>query len=203
MKHIPAFAAVAVLGLTLAACSPQDEAPSSESAANEAAETTAASGSEQSDSVEAIDFQNAVIREKGTDKGMTGIFGDLVNTTDDDVTITGFTTSLGEAHYEIHETIDGTMTEMEDPLVIPGGETHTLKPGGDHFMIMEYMEEIPAGDSVDITIELEGGETVEISAVPVRTMGAGDEDYDEDGGVSGHSMEDQSTEGVEADHESH
>lgn len=200
MKRISAVAAAAALTLSLVACSPQNEAPSTDAADSSA--TTEATQSAESSAV-AIEFKDAVIREKGTDKGMTGIFGELVNTSDEDVIITGFTTSLGDARYEIHETVDGTMKKMDDPLVIPAGETHVLKPGGDHLMIMEYMEAIPAGDVVDITLELEGGETAEITDVPVRAMGAGDEDYDEGGELSGHSMEDQSTEGADASAEMH
>lgn len=186
MKRISALAAAAILGLSAAACTPQNEAPSTQPAESSPASETVSAESEAGDVVE---LQNAVVREKGTDNDMTAIFGELVNTTDDDVTVTGFATSLGDANYEMHETVDGTMSEMDSPLVIPAGGTHALEPGGDHFMIMGYAEAIPAGDTVDITLELDGGQTVEIPSVPVRTMGAGDEEYGEDGELSGHSAD--------------
>lgn len=177
MKNLKTLVSVVVAGSLLVACSPQNENP---------APDNQEVGPDVEASADGLEFTDAVVREKGADQEMTGIFGELVNNSEEDVTIEGFTTSLGDAHYEIHEVVDGTMQKMSEPLVIAAGETRTLQPGGDHFMIMGYPEEIPAGETIDLTIELAEGDDVEVKDIPVRTMGAGDESYGEDGHLMGH-----------------
>lgn len=124
---------------------------------------------------------------EGGDSGssMTAIFGTLRNKTDHEITVTGFSTSLdslddshdGDPSYEIHETADGKMRRKEGGITIPAGGEHELAPGGDHFMIMDYAPEIPAGASLDLTLDTDDGERIEIPGLSVRTVGAGDEDY--------------------------
>lgn len=201
------LAAIAGLALvTVAACSPPNENPSTETAEPTAEATTEATAEDTAteaaddaeQDAEGLTFSEAVVREKGTDNEMTAIFGELENNTDDEIVISGFTTSLDAPVNELHEVVDGVMQEMESDLVIPTGESHVLEPGGDHFMIMGYPEAIMAGDEVDVTVELADGATVEFPAVPVRTIGAGEENYGADGELSGH-------EGHEdhGDHEGH
>lgn len=124
---------------------------------------------------------------------MTPIFGTLRNTTDQDLHVVGFTTSLGDASYEIHEVVDGVMRQKEGGFDIPAGGTHELAPGGDHFMIMEYADKIPAGSAIDVTLLLDDGTTSVVPDVAVRTMlpgdeGYGDEGYGDDGQVQDHSQ---------------
>lgn len=161
----------AVSALALGACqSPPNENPSTE---------TSEEGT--------LTFENAVVREKGEDKDMTGIFGDLVNDSEDPIIVESFSTDLtgSDIRYEIHETTGGVMQEMTDPLVIQPGETRVFEPGGDHFMIMNHPEPILAGDVVVVTLDLSTGGSVDVE-VPVRALGAGDEDYGEDGQLQGH-----------------
>ena len=60
---------------------------------------------------------------------------------------------------------------------VPAGGTHEVGPGGDHFMVMDYEPAIEAGDTIDVTLLLEGGATATVSDVAVRTMLPGDESY--------------------------
>ena len=123
---------------------------------------------------------------------MTAIFGTLVNDTDKDITVEGFDSDIDAKSHELHETVDGVMRPMEKPLVIPAGGEHVLEPGGDHFMIMGVQDEVKAGESVDITVSLSNGDDVEIDDIPVREIGAGDENYGGNmegmGDMSGHDM---------------
>ena len=116
---------------------------------------------------------------------MTAIFGALVNHSDKDITITGFSTSLNAKVNQMHETVDGKMQEMSSPLVVKAGESHELAPGGDHFMLMEMENHIAPGESLDLKVELEGGEELDLGEIQTRSMPAGDEDY---GDMEGHDM---------------
>lgn len=210
-RYALAIAATAA-ALTLGACSnggggdavttTETSATTSTSSATSSATTTTTAEAATMQGEGDIQLENGTVRAKtDPEKMMTGIFGVLHNTTDKDITVTGFTTSLGEADYELHETVDGVMREVEGGFVIPANGTFELKPGAEHMMIMDYAPEIPAGETVDITLETSDGDEIEIPGVAVRTMIPGFEDYGEDGQMMGHSMT-QSTAG-EAGHEGH
>ena len=131
---------------------------------------------------DAVTLERGAVRAKtakdtadGSD--MTSIFGTLHNNTDRDLSVVGFTTSLGEADYQIHEVVDGMMRQKDGGFDISAGGTHELAPGGDHFMVMGYAPAIKAGDTIDLTLLLEGGATVTVPDVAVRTMLPGDESY--------------------------
>lgn len=181
------IAAMLISSLVLAACgSDSEQTSSSASTAEHTAEMS-------SDADQAVVLDHGAVRAKpgeweadGND--MTAIFGTLRNTTEEDLHVIGFTTSLGDASYEIHEVIDGVMRQKEGGFDIPAGGTHELAPGGDHFMIMEYADEIPAGETIDVTLLLDDGTTSVIPDVAVRTMLPGDEGYGDDGQVQDHSQ---------------
>jgi copper(I)-binding protein len=72
---------------------------------------------------------------------------------------------------EIHEmAMDGNVMKMRAvPAVeLPAGKVVELKPGGHHVMLMELKQELKAGDSVPVTLVVEGAdgkrETVEVTA---------------------------------------
>ena len=175
-------AGLAVAGLAVAGCSPQNQNDSTESKAD--ASTSAAETSSTASYTD-LTFDDAVVRAN-EDKDMTAIFGTLVNHSDKDITITGFSTSLNAKVNQMHETVDGKMQEMSSPLVVKAGESHELAPGGDHFMLMEMENHIAPGESLDLKVELEGGEELDLGEIQTRSMPAGDEDY---GDMEGHDME--------------
>lgn len=80
---------------------------------------------------------------------------------------------------EIHEmTMDGDvmrMRQLPDGLALPAGKAVTLKPGGHHVMLMDLKQPLKAGDTVPVTLVIEGADkkrqTLELK-VPVRAIGA-------------------------------
>lgn len=78
---------------------------------------------------------------------------------------------------EIHEMVmDGNVMKMRavPGLELPAGKTVDLKPGGYHVMLLDLKKELKAGDTVPVTLVVEGAdkkrETVEVKA-PVRALG--------------------------------
>lgn len=202
--------AIAASALALAGCSNSEQDSTQtdtaqETAANTAAETAAADSDDDADdaddanddSDDALDFEDAVVRAMAEDADMTAIFGTLVNESTEDIEVVGFTSSIDAGVNEIHETVDGQMREMEEPLIIPAGESVILEPGGAHFMLMDVSEPVMAGDEITLTVELADGSTEKFDDIPVRTIGAGDENYG-DLGHEGHGDHDDHD-----DHEGH
>ena len=80
---------------------------------------------------------------------------------------------------EIHEMArDGnvmTMRALPEGLLLPAGKPVALKPGGYHIMLMGLKQALKAGDTVPVTLVIEGAdkkrESLEIKA-PVRALGA-------------------------------
>ena len=172
---------LAAAALVLAGCSDEpNDAAQQQSAYNEATSEVGATADDLGNG--AVTLEQGAVRAKaakdaadGSD--MTAIFGTLHNNSDKDITVVGFTTSLGEASYQIHEVVDGVMRQKDGGFDISAGGTHELAPGGDHFMVMDYAPAIEAGDTIDVTLLLEGGATATVSDVAVRTMLSGDESY--------------------------
>lgn len=170
---------VAASALVLAGCSNfEQDSTQGDSASQSAVNTTAESDSDAGENAgDALDLEDAVVRAMAEDADMTAIFGTLVNESDEDIEVVAFSSSVEAGMNEIHETVDGQMREMQDPLIIPAGGSVTLEPGGAHFMLMDVKTPVLAGDEVTLTIELADGSTEEFDDVPVRTIGAGDENY--------------------------
>jgi len=170
---------VAASALVLAGCSnSEQDSTQGDSASQSAVNTTAESDSDAGENAgDALDLEDAVVRAMAEDADMTAIFGTLVNESDADIEVVAFSSSVDAGMNEIHETVDGQMQEMQDPLIIPAGGSVALEPGGAHFMLMDVKTPVLAGDEVTLTIELADGSTEEFDDVPVRTIGAGDENY--------------------------
>ena len=182
---------VVVGALALAACSPANENDSTETAAETTTATTATTATttaaaENADDADApLTLTDGFVRATVEGTPMTAIFGTLTNTTDEEISLTGFEASVDAAAYEIHEVVDGVMREKEGGLTIAAGDTHELAPGQDHLMLMGLEAPVEAGDTVDITLILGDGTEIELDPVPVRTIAAGDESYGEDGELMG------------------
>ena len=80
---------------------------------------------------------------------------------------------------EIHEMrMEGTLMKMRalpQGLALPAGQPVALKPGGYHVMMMDLKGALKAGDTVDLTLTVQGvdgkAETVLVKA-PVKALGA-------------------------------
>lgn len=170
------------LGLagSVVACSSDDadsDATSSETTTTTSSETSTESSSEEATSDDDVTFEDAYVRAMDADSDMTALFGELHNNTDEDITVTGLTSSVEADSYELHEVVDGVMQVKEGGFVIPANESIVLQPGADHFMFMGVHEPVPAGATVSVTLHLENGEDIQFDDIAVRTIGAGDEDY--------------------------
>jgi len=80
---------------------------------------------------------------------------------------------------EIHEMkMEGEVMKMGavPSVELPAGKTVELKPGGYHVMLMDLKQQLKAGDTVPLTLVVEGKDgkrdTLEIKA-PVKALGAG------------------------------
>ncbi len=81
---------------------------------------------------------------------------------------------------EVHEmAMDGNVMKMRavNSLELPAGKAVDLKPGGLHVMLMDLKQQMKAGDSVPLTLVIEGKdgkrETVEVKA-QVKALGGAD-----------------------------
>ncbi|ANE04172.1 copper chaperone PCu(A)C [Corynebacterium crudilactis] len=179
MKKIFAAGALLSSALVLAACSPANQSDSTADNAATAPSTTATSTNVQTtDAV--ISTENAVVRASVEGSDMTAVFATLVNNSEDDVNVTGFSADVDAASFEIHEVVDGVMQEKPGGFVVPAGESIELAPGGDHMMILGLANPIAAGDEVAVTLQLADGSEVALDPIPARTIAAGDEDYGND-----------------------
>jgi len=108
---------------------------------------------------------------------MTACFGTLKNTSDQDISVKSFAVpSLESASTELHEVVDGVMQEKPGGFTVAPGETYELVPGGDHLMIMNYAEAIPAGETLEVEITTDADTILSIE-IPVREQPSGEENY--------------------------
>ena len=111
---------------------------------------------------------------KAADSGMTAAFGELVNHTAKDLTVTAV--SSPASPMELHEMAmqDGKMVMRPKPdgFVIKANSTHALDPGGDHLMLMDPAAPIKPGDQLSFTLTLSDGSTVPFTAVAKPFAGA-------------------------------
>jgi copper(I)-binding protein len=110
---------------------------------------------------------------------MTGSFGTLVNSADQEITITGGSSPVA-GMVELHEVVmeGGEMVMQPKPggFVVPAGGSLTLEPGGLHVMLMDLKEPIAPGTDVPITLTLSNGETLTYTTV-AKDFAGGNESY--------------------------
>lgn len=200
-----AVAAVAAGSLLLTACSPANEADSDQAnTATDNAPASSGAASEESQSESGLSFTEAYVTAKPADKPMTGVFGQLKNTTDKDITLETAKASV-DGKIEFHIVENGEMKEAENGFTIKAGETMTLQPGHEHIMIMDNNDELAAGDTVTFTVTDSEDKTYELKDVPVRVQQSTHEHYgDAQSSESGAPMSEMNMDGHEGhDHEGH
>ncbi|MFJ3311603.1 copper chaperone PCu(A)C [Micrococcus endophyticus] len=164
-----AVVAAAALGLTACAGGADDAASSSSSAPTAATSSAPAEG------------QGAPLTvsdpwTKATEDGMTGSFGLLENSSDEDLHVVGVSAEVG-AKAGLHVMVadeDGQMVMQQSPdgFTVPAGGSFELAPGGAHVMLMGLTEPIEPGEEVAYELELEDGSTVEVVSVARPYTGA-------------------------------
>ena len=116
---------------------------------------------------------------KAAESGMTAVFADISNPGGEDITMVGGTTDVAQM-VELHEVADGVMQQKEGGIVVPANSTISLMPGADHIMIMGLTGPLLPGDTITVTIELDNGDTLEVTA-DVRDYQGANEEYHESG----------------------
>lgn len=170
-RRLTAAALASVLALGLTACGSDSDSDSGSGSSDAVSATTQAGQTN-----DAITFSEGYVGAKDTETSMTAVFGELTNSTDEDIHLTRVTGDL-DGVYQFHETVDGIMKETDDGLVVPANGSVAMEPGGTHIMIMENHDEIAAGDALTLTLTAEDGTTYEISDIPVRVQQSAHEDY--------------------------
>lgn len=169
---IGAVLGVAVLSLGLVACGDDDGDSGDQASASEQ--------ESESPTDAAADVSVTDPWVKAVDGDMTAMFGTITNDGDEDVVVTGAETDAA-GMVELHETVandDGSMAmqEKEGGFTIPAHGEHELAPGGDHVMLMDVSKALKPGQTVTLTLSLEGGDTVDVEA-PVKRFTGADENY--------------------------
>ena len=96
----------------------------------------------------------------------------ITNRGDDAVTIAAAETSVAN-QVEFHETlVENNIARMQalDSLVIAGGETLELRPGGKHIMLRQLTEDIAAGSQLAFRLILDSGERIDLTAAVADMM---------------------------------
>ena len=134
---------------------------------------------------------------KAVDGGMTGMFAELSNPTNEDVWLVGGSSDVA-GFVEIHEVTDGVMREKDRGVLIPARGTATLMPGGDHVMLMALTSPILAGDTVAVTLVFGNGYETTLEVLAKEFSGA-NEEYESHG--HGHDHGDENGHGHKDDHD--
>ncbi|WFE66167.1 copper chaperone PCu(A)C [Micromonospora sp. WMMD714] len=158
-----ATACAAVLAVGVAGCGPSD--PSATARSGPAASATASPAG-------VLGIRDPWV--KAADRGMTAVFGTLVNDGDTDVTLASAATPVSPM--ELHEmtTKDGAMVmrQKQGGIVIRAKGVHVLEPGGDHLMLMDLSQPVRAGDELTVTLTFGDGRTQRFVAVAKPFTGA-------------------------------
>jgi copper(I)-binding protein len=101
--------------------------------------------------------------------GTGAVYFTVLNGLDSDVQLV-FASSPAANIVETHETVaeNGVMKMIPLPegYTVPAGEALVLKPGGKHIMLIDLVEPLAPGDTVNLTVNFDNGESMELT-VPV------------------------------------
>jgi copper(I)-binding protein len=182
-KNLVIAGAIAALALSLVGCSSDDTASATTVSINDAYVKSASMEPMDMGSDKSMDMGSDKSMDKDTNNNndamemepMSAAFMTITNDTGEEVTLVGGSTDVSE-RVEIHEVVDGVMRPIDGGLVIADGTTSTLKPGGNHVMLMGLTQDLKAGDEVSLTLKFADGESVKVTA-PVKDVSAGEEPY--------------------------
>ncbi|MDN6602967.1 copper chaperone PCu(A)C [Brevibacterium sp.] len=125
-------------------------------------------------SVDSLSLDNAWV--KASDEGMTAVFGELKNNSDKDINL------VAAKYYDadtvqLHETLEDnaggmSMQEKEGGFTIPAGESLSLRPGGDHIMVMGMSKPIKPGEEISLELVTADEQTIPVTAIAKDYSGA-------------------------------
>ncbi len=110
---------------------------------------------------QALGVSDAWVRLTPPGSPMTAGYGTLTNEGRQAITLSAFSSpQFGDVTLHVTEDINGTATmrEARNHTLNPG-DSLTLAPGGYHLMLMQRLQETPEGSLVEVSFELESGET--------------------------------------------
>lgn len=167
-------ATAAAFALVLTGCA-QSETPEKPAAAAEKNEQGAVTASDT--------WVKATDPDVKPGEAMTGVFGLIKNSGDEDLVITDLKSDVAGVT-ELHEVVDGKMRKIEGDVTVPAGGSLLLEPGANHIMLMDITEPLSPGDDVTVTLTFSDGSSLEIVALVKDTSGANEsyEDMDMDHG---------------------
>lgn len=130
----------------------------------------------QSFSVGEINVTGAFTRAMLAGAPVAAGFMTIANAGDDDdrlIAATGEVSARIELHEMVVENDMMRMSEVEDGIAIPAGETVVLAPGGLHVMFIAPSQEFREGECVELTLVFEqaGALDVQLSVGPVGAAG--------------------------------
>ncbi|WP_426737571.1 copper chaperone PCu(A)C [Plantibacter sp. 2H11-2] len=141
--------------------------------------TAAGSNAETKPAGESVTIENGWV--KAADEGMSAAFGELENSSDQDVTVVSATTKASNM-IELHETVENESGEMvmrkkSGGFTIPAGKSLTIEPGGNHIMLMDLVNPIKAGDEITFTLTFSDDSTYDFT-VPAKDYSGANENYE-------------------------
>jgi periplasmic copper chaperone A len=112
-----------------------------------------------------VEVSDAVCRPTPNGRDLTGCYMTLTATTDDKL-VSVATPVASEA--QVHEvSTDGgvmAMAEMADGLLLPAGQAVSLKPGGNHIMLMQVSHPLAEGDTIDLALTFDRAGAMTVTA---------------------------------------
>ncbi|MFM7585163.1 MAG: copper chaperone PCu(A)C [Caldilinea sp.] len=101
--------------------------------------------------------------------GTSAIYFTVLNGLDQPVQLVSAASPAARA-VETHETVaeEGVMKmiPLPDGYPVPAGTTLTLQPGGKHIMLIDLVEPLAPGDTIELTVTFDNGQVFELN-VPV------------------------------------
>lgn len=112
-----------------------------------------------------LSFDNAWSPEAPPVAPVMAGYVQISNSGDKAIAITGASCpDFGKVEIHDMQQQDGMMRMVkQEQLVIPAGGEVELAPGGLHMMLMKPRRTIKQGETLDITFELDNGETVQVA----------------------------------------
>jgi copper(I)-binding protein len=171
-RLMPAVALTAALSLSLAACGSDDSDATEPSPSPTMSGAMATTPDGASATVGDFALTGFWVKESSLD--LSAGFGTITNNGTEADALVG-ASAPGVPMIEMHETVDGVMQQVES-FPIPAGGSLTLAPGGNHLMFMGLTEPLAVGETIDITLSFESGQTAMITA-PIEPF-SGDDGHD-------------------------
>ncbi|MCB1270123.1 MAG: copper chaperone PCu(A)C [Microthrixaceae bacterium] len=118
-----------------------------------------------SDVVETVEIHETVMADDAGDMDGSGDMDGMDDSSDTDGMDDSSDTDGMDDSGDMDDHGSGMMTmQPVESIEVPAGETVALEPGGYHVMLIGLVEDLEVGDTVEVTLEFESGETQAVTA---------------------------------------